>query len=163
MIRFKVSGEKALECDFVVHGFDEIGECFGRMGVAFEETDGFVDNTWVDTMLIVFLGKFDFMIFACLFVGCEGFDEAWSAFVSKPVADNDVADAKGFSEVVGAGFGEGVGSLSVFEVEEALGVPVVFGEGWAVAEVGVPVKQCVELVDGGDGEERGHGWVVSDG
>jgi len=40
---------------------------------------------------------------------------------------------------VGAGGGEGVGVLGVFEVEVALGVPVVFGKGWTVAEVGVAV------------------------
>jgi hypothetical protein len=59
------------------------------------------------------------------------------AFASEPVSDDDVADAKGFGKIMNAGFGEGVGTLGVFEEEVALGVPVLFGEGGAVAEIGV--------------------------
>jgi hypothetical protein len=72
-------------------------------------------------------------------VGDKGFEQAGYSFVSEPVAYDDVADAEGLGKVVGAGVWEGLGVLGVFEVDVALGVPVVFGEGGAVAEVGVTV------------------------
>ncbi len=137
MVGFEVGDEETFEFDLVVHGFDGVDKGFGGMGVVFEGADGFVGGAGVDAVLIVFLGKFGFVVLACLFVGGEGFDEAGSAFVSEPVTDDDVADAEGLGEVVSAGFWEGVSEFGVFEVEVALGVPVLFGEGWAVSKVGM--------------------------
>lgn len=77
------------------------------------------------------------MLEACFFMGDEGFEKARNVFVTEPIADDNVADTKGVGKFVGAGRWEGVSVLGVFEEEVALGVPVVFGEGGAVAEVGV--------------------------
>jgi hypothetical protein len=121
------------------------------MGLSFEDTDCFVDDTWIDAVVVVLGWHFGFVVLAGVFMASERFEEARLAFTSKPVSDDDVADAKGFGKVVNAGFWEGVGVLGVFEEEEAVGVPVVFGEGWAVTEVRVSGQKCIELINSGDG------------
>lgn len=146
VVGFEVGDEEGFGFLAFVEGFDGAGKIFSCVGVVFEGAEGVVDGGGVDAVVVVFVGEVVFVGVAGVFVDLEAVEEDGDFGVVEPVGDGGFVEVGVVGELAGAGGGEGVGVLGVFEEEVALGVPVVFGEGWTVTEVGVTVQECIELI-----------------